>query len=201
MGRKMAAVLCVALCTVWMTACDGLQAGGVHLKESRQNVSESSTNASALKEGSESDAVLGEVVLSEQEQEDLAVVKAIFDWLYPLDDALNEGIEWIALDTTELEISDVVKKQLFEYIGEQSGFSVRESTAQELKDEGLLGEQGIRTGILLTMSMQAEEVDTRRFSAEKYRSPLGAIGVNDGIVQRDGTVWKIDDKQIRVFIS
>ena len=97
--------------------------------------------------------------------------------------------------------SDVVKKQLFEYIGEQSGFSVRESTAQELKDEGLLGEQGIRTGILLTMSMQAEEADTRRFSAEKYRSPLGAIGVNDGIVQRDGTVWKIDDKQIRVFIS
>lgn len=201
MGRKMTAVLCVALCTVWMTACGEPQAEDVHLKESQQNVSEKSTNVSSLKKGSESDVILEEVVLSEQEQDDLSVVKAIFDWLYPLDDALNEGIEWIALDTTELGISDVVKKQLFEYMREQSGFPVRESTAQELKDEGLLGEQGIRTGILLKMSMQAEDADTRRFFAEKYRSPLGAIGASDGVVQRNGSGWKLDEKEIQVFIS
>lgn len=131
----------------------------------------------------------------------LAAGKAVFDWIYPLDSALNSDIALIAVDMTAFDLSEDGKEDLLQYIEEQSGYPAREATAEQLEDEGLLDEDGFQNGILLTMSLSMEGEDRAAFSASKYRSPLGAVGTNNGTLKRDGDTWTIDGEQMDVWIS
>ena len=46
----------------------------------------------------------------------LAAGKAVFDWIYPLDSALNSDIALIAVDMTAFDLSEDGKEDLLQYI-------------------------------------------------------------------------------------
>ena len=178
MAKKAAALFCAVLCAAALSACRAEQPAGDFAVSSQPAPS---SNRSELPEGD--------------------AWKAIFDWIYPLDSALNSDIALIAVDLTAFDLPEAVKEELLQYMEEQSGYPVREATAEQLKEEGLLDEEGFRTGILLTMSLTMEGEDTAAFSVEKYRSPLGAVGTNDGSLKWDGSAWVMDEEQMGVWIS
>lgn len=200
MVKKAAALLCAVLCAAGIAACS---------TENPEAGEQSSAPSSSTGTSSETASVTGTAAgvseaesapLSDVEEKALAAGKEIFDWIYPTDEALNSDISLVAIDTTNLGLSDAAKVQFLQYIEEQSGYPVRDTTATALKEEGLLDDDGFRTGILLSLSFTIDG-DTATFSADKYRSPLGAIGTADGRMDWDGTAWKIDEEKAPMYIS
>lgn len=200
MAKKAAALFCAALCAAALAACRAEPPAGGFAASSQPAPS---SNGSEILEGdaSEAENPPQEAERSEEDQMALAAGKAVFDWIYPLDSALNSDIALIAVDMTAFDLSEDGKEDLLQYIEEQSGYPAREATAEQLGDEGLLDEDGFQNGILLTMSLSMEGEDRAAFSASKYSSSLGAVGTNNGTLKRDGDTWTIDAEQMDVWIS
>ncbi len=192
MWRRTIAMICALLCAVGCTACSTGPRVIHCYGETPGSASAVGTETGSPPQGMEPAVTSGDD-LSEEERTALAASKAIFDWIYPIDSGLNSDIKLVAIDTTALGLSDRAKEQFLLYAQEQSGYPVRDTTADELSEEGLLDRDGFRTGILISLSFEMEEDGTVAFSASKYRSPLGAIGTDEGrLVPSDGT-WKLDE--------
>ncbi len=124
----------------------------------------------------------------EDDSNDLvALYRTVFNDLYEKDPALNSDITLIALDLTQAEnLSQDQKDTLAELLTEDTGLEVRFSTYSDLLDQRLIvyseGNNSFtffETGILFTFTTESVEKGSFRFSADKWRSSLGAYGFSD----------------------
>lgn len=117
----------------------------------------------------------------------VTLYRTVFNDLYERDDALNSEIEFIALDLTRTEnLSQDQQETLAALLTEDTGVEVRFSTYGDLLDQWLIvyseGDSSFtffETGILFTFVTEHLEEDSFRFSADKWRSSLGAYGFSD----------------------
>lgn len=113
--------------------------------------------------------------------------RRVFHDLYEKDPVLNSDIEFIALDLTRAEnLSQEQQESLAQLLTEDTGLEVRFSTYSDLLDQRLIvyseGDNSFtlfETGILFTFVTEHLESDSFRFSADKWRSSLGAYGFSD----------------------
>lgn len=96
------------------------------------------------------------------------------------DQALNSGMEFIAIDTSNLEeLTKQDKKEIIHFFRDTYKTEIMEATYEELVEKGLYNpETTVLDGVLLRM----EEVDYSFnnqiiFKGSKYRSGLGAVGI------------------------
>ena len=110
------------------------------------------------------------------------------------DTALNENIEFIAIDFSTLELAnDDDKKQIVIWF-EKKYMPVIDTNLDGLREEGLFDEDHmyIRNGVLLTIEKVTERNNEIIIQGMKYRGGLGANGFE--------TKWKLN-KGIWEFIK
>lgn len=125
---------------------------------------------------------------------------AIIDDIYKDDSALNSDINMIALDLTGItNLSKTDKDILLIKLYDMYGLEVKESTYDQLVEEGLINEKELYfpTGIIISISNSKynEGKKTLTYDINKWRSGLGAIGY-EGKVKLDGEKWIISKKNM-----
>ena len=115
----------------------------------------------------------------------------VLESLYGEDDALNSGISLIAFDFTGLSnLSSAEKFALGYLFSGQKHLEPLFATMNELEEQGYVNDLYFKNGIVLSIS--TGETDPEKdftFSASKWRSGLGAIGVNDCSASLSGRKW------------
>ena len=119
------------------------------------------------------------------------------DSFMPLDEGLNGGMKYIAIDTSSLEhLSESNKAELLKYF-EKYDVEVKDASFDELKEQGLFNEDTLSLeGILLKIE-NFEILSKKKIKIEgsKYRSGLGAIGVNC-VLEHKGDEWQVKSAEI-----
>lgn len=122
---------------------------------------------------------------------------AALDSFMPLDEGLNGGMKYIAVDGSTLEhLSGSDRKEVLRYF-EKYGVKVMDASLEKLKEMGLFNEKSLSLdGILL--SIKKVDINSRDkiiIEGSKYRSGLGAIGVKCALVYKDGK-WQVENAGI-----
>lgn len=140
-------------------------------------------------------AQLGEVYEIKRVGEEECLISLylnIFKDLYEMDEGLNSDIEEIALNLEEVSNLSSLEKEYLSYrLGCDYGKETFFSTYEKLKEEGRVIDDGMNypDGILITIKVEKKEEDGFTFSAEKWRSGLGAIGYNNGRAKKEAGKW------------
>ncbi|MBP1757904.1 MAG: hypothetical protein H6Q61_153 [Firmicutes bacterium] len=130
----------------------------------------------------------------------VALYRSVLNDLYERDTALNDGIVFIAMDFTRAEnLTQEEKDTLAQQFAEDTGLEVRFSTYRDLLDqrlivysEGTSSFTFFETGILFTFVTEEVEDGSFEFTADKWRSSLGAYGFSDCTATlRDGS-WSYE---------
>ena len=142
----------------------------------------------------------------EKDNDVVELYRTVFNDLYEMDTALNSDIEFIALDLTRVEnLSQEQQESLAQLLVEDTGLEVRFSTYKDLLDQRLIvyseGDSSFtlfETGILFTFVTEDLEEDSFRFSADKWRSSLGAYGFSDctATLTDDGWTYQVGSEFI-----
>lgn len=124
----------------------------------------------------------------------------IIDDIYKDDSALNSDINMIAFNLSETKIlSEADKEILFIKLHDMYGLEIKESTFDQLVEEGLINKEELYfpKGILINISNAEynEDKKTLKFDIEKWRSGLGAIGY-EGKAKFDGEKWTISKENM-----
>lgn len=116
--------------------------------------------------------------------------------LYQVDAGLNEDIELVAFDFSQCNnLTDKEKEDLMVYLSNQWQLPYKKGTLEELKTAGDItvkdGFVSFDKGILISLksSASSEEKKEFSFSAQKYRSSLGAYLFSDCKATFDGKQW------------
>lgn len=113
------------------------------------------------------------------------------DTLYKKDDALNEGIKYIAIDYSKVKyLSTEEREQLKEKVGKYNCI-VLESTFEELEKSGLINNKKFDEGILFRIDDAASINNQLILSIEKWRSSLGSNGYKRMVLEEVNGMWEI----------
>lgn len=129
-----------------------------------------------------------------REDDMVGLYLSVLTELYEIDPALNDGISMIALDLTKVpNLSDSEKAGLIWIAGEDMGhpFPIA-ATYDELCEEGYIDEENLyfKEGILLQIEANPPNADgSFTFSAQKWRSGLGAYYFHDCTAVKEDGVW------------
>ncbi|MCI8630934.1 MAG: hypothetical protein HFG67_01505 [Firmicutes bacterium] len=114
--------------------------------------------------------------------------------LYEEDHGLNDGIEIIAVDLSNVtNLNDDEKTALIEKIAAEYSIEAKESTYQELVSEGAISNPdefpSYDNGLLFDFENFEADENTIKFTAGKWRTALGAYFFSDceAIKSEDGT--------------
>ncbi|ATP40895.1 peptide ABC transporter substrate-binding protein [Solibacillus sp. R5-41] len=114
------------------------------------------------------------------------------DSIMEQDEALSSDIKYIAIDMNNFEeLNESDKKEILSYFKEKYKVEVMDATFEQLKEKGLLNPNTMSLdGVLLKI----EKVDFKFnnkifFEGSKYRSGLGAVGVEVKVHYKDNK-WK-----------
>ncbi len=114
------------------------------------------------------------------------------------DEALSSNMEFIAIDMSNFNgLVETDKKEILNYFKDKYKIEVIDATFDELKAKGYYNPDTMALeGVLLTI----EKVDFKFnnnvfFEGSKYRSGLGAIGVEGTVDYKDGN-WKIKESKV-----
>lgn len=116
-----------------------------------------------------------------------------FEAMMPMDEALNEGMAYIAIDFSVLShLTEEDKQYIEQYMG-KFAVEVKDATFEQLEESENFRENGmILNGILLKI----DKVDISENGADiegmKYRSGNGAIGINIKLTLENG-VWNVTE--------
>jgi hypothetical protein len=112
-----------------------------------------------------------------------------------LDPGLNSNMEFIAIDMSNFnDLNEDDKDDILLFFKEKYEVDVMDATMEELKEKGLYNpETTALNGVLL----EIQSVDFKSnhiifFEGSKYRSGLGAIGVEGTVHYKDGE-WEIKE--------
>ena len=111
------------------------------------------------------------------------------------DPGLNDGMEYIAIDMTNLnDLDEKDKEEILSTIKKEYKVDVMIATYEELKEKGLSNpDTGELYGVLLKLDKVDFKINNQIFfEASKYRSGLGAIGV-EGIIHFNEGEWEIKE--------
>lgn len=115
------------------------------------------------------------------------------DSLMETDTALNSEMEFVAIDMSNFNnLNEQDKAEILSYFTEKYKVDAMDVTFEELKEKGLYNQETMSLdGVLLTI----EKVDFKLnnnvfFEGSKYRSGIGAIGVETTVHYKGGK-WKI----------
>lgn len=114
-----------------------------------------------------------------------------FDEFMPIDEGLNGGMNYIAIDMSNVpDLGAEDKKQILKYF-EKYGVEVLEATYQQLIDKGLYDPQTtVLHGVLLQVEKAVISDQQAVIDGAKYRSGNGAIGMKVIAQYKDGK-WQI----------
>ena len=126
-------------------------------------------------------------------KEHLGVIySAALDSMMDLDEALNHEMKFISIDMSNFEeLDENDKEDIINYFEEKYNVEVMNATFEQLKEMGLFNPDTMSLdGVLLRI----EKVDFKFnnsifFEGSKYRSGLGAIGVEVTVHYKDNN-WK-----------
>ncbi len=122
---------------------------------------------------------------------------AALDSLVNLDEGLNGGMKYISIDTSTLKhLRESNKSELLKYF-QNYDVEVMDASFDELKEKGLFNEETLSLeGILLSIDDIKMASDKKIIiEGSKYRSGLGAIGVNC-ILEYKGDQWEVKKAEI-----
>lgn len=113
------------------------------------------------------------------------------------DKALNDDMAFIAIDLSNFEnLNKTARQAIIDYFSDKYSIDVMDSTFEELREKGFFNEDTmVLDGVLLRM----EKVDITStkvvFTGSKYRSGLGAIGMEVTLRNEDGK-WKVTESKM-----
>lgn len=144
--------------------------------------------------GNESGNVLENGTLSEDETALVDFYFGVIKDLYEEDHGLNDNVEVIAVDLSNVEnLSEDGKTVLLEKVAEEYSAESREASYQELVSEGAISNPeefpSFDNGLLFSFTDFEATGDTIKFDAEKWRTALGAYFFVDCTAEKgdDGT--------------
>jgi hypothetical protein len=109
------------------------------------------------------------------------------------DEALSSDMKFIAIDMSNFdELSEKDKKEILNYFKDKYKVNVMDATFEELKEKGYYDsdKKGL-DGVLLKISKVDFKFNNNIFfEGSKYRSSLGADGVENTVHYKDGK-WQI----------
>ncbi|MEH7072882.1 peptide ABC transporter substrate-binding protein [Neobacillus drentensis] len=126
------------------------------------------------------------------------IYSAALDSIMGKDEALNSDMKFIAIDMSNFDagLSEKDKKDIITFFKDKYKVDVMDVTFEELKAKGFYDPDKMSlTGVLLRI----EKVDFKWnndvfFEGSKYRSGLGAIGVEGNVHYKDGT-WQVKESK------
>ncbi|NCC15789.1 MAG: hypothetical protein EOM28_05490 [Clostridia bacterium] len=136
------------------------------------------------------------IMLLEKGENFVGLYHDIFMKLYDTDTALNSDISFIALDLTkDKNLNDSEKNALLYLLWNTTQVETRLATYQDLLSENLITLDGnsdfaqLETGILFILETSEVEMENVTFTAEKWRSSLGAHCFNDCHAKKVNGEW------------
>ncbi|GEL78185.1 hypothetical protein [Tenuibacillus multivorans] len=118
---------------------------------------------------------------------------AALEKLMEEDEALNDQKEFIAIDMSHLEeLNQTERDDIVKHFEEAYDVEIKVATMDELKEQGHFDEETMMLdGVLLSFDSIDQESNSKFiFEASKYRSGLGAIGL-EVIVDHQNDEWKV----------
>ena len=126
-----------------------------------------------------------------EELDMVGAYKTVIDKLYSEDNALNDSIKYIAVDTSLIKnLSDEQKPILLKEV-EDYGYMVLNMSFDELKEEGYIEDLYFEEGILFKIEDISMRNNSITMNASKWRSGLGAIGYNELTVKYSNGEWVV----------
>ncbi|WP_243354545.1 peptide ABC transporter substrate-binding protein [Bacillus litorisediminis] len=114
------------------------------------------------------------------------------------DEALSSGMEFIAIDMSNFtEVTEQDKEEIKSFFQNKYNIEVKVATFEELKEQGHFDEENmVLDGVLLRI----ENVDFKLnnqivFEGSKYRSGLGAVGLEVTVHYKDGK-WQVKESKM-----
>jgi hypothetical protein len=131
-------------------------------------------------------------------KEHLAEIYSIaLDSIMEKDEALSSDMEFIAIDMSNFdELNEQDKKEILSYFEEKYKIDVMDASYEELKDKGLYNPDTMALdGVLLRLE-KVEFTFNKNvfFEGSKYRSGIGAVGVEVTVHYKDGK-WKVKESK------
>ncbi|MDR3210154.1 MAG: hypothetical protein LBT36_05980 [Oscillospiraceae bacterium] len=115
----------------------------------------------------------------------------VFERLFATDEALNDGIKYIAVDLTKIKAAgETGTLPLLRAFCEDNGFTLLEDTYETLLEKGLIRDLYFEEGILIEFEDVSFARDKLITNARKWRSGLGALGA-EFTVERQDASWTI----------
>lgn len=109
------------------------------------------------------------------------------------DEALNDDMEFIAIDMRNFkDLTDHDKGEILDYFSKEYRIEVMDADMEELKKRGLFNEEALALkGVLLRIeNVDFSFLNNVTFTGSKYRSGLGAIGM-EITIHFKANVWKV----------
>lgn len=136
-----------------------------------------------------------EIRFIRQEDSLLSLYLLVVDDLYTEDPGLNGGVGTLAFDLTEAtNLSEAEKSALTYIAGDKygAGMNAMLATFEELADMGLIDREALyfETGLLFTVRVTEPGDEAFTFSASKWRSGLGAIGMDGCKASLHNGLWR-----------
>ncbi|GIO32087.1 MULTISPECIES: peptide ABC transporter substrate-binding protein [Paenibacillus] len=113
------------------------------------------------------------------------------DAYMPIDEGLNGGMKYIAIDMSNLnDMDETDKKQILKYF-EKYNVDVMEATYEQLKEKGLYDPKTmVLNGVLLRVEKTGISNNKMVIEGSKYRAGDGAIGTKVIIEYKNGK-WEV----------
>lgn len=114
------------------------------------------------------------------------------DSIMEQDEALSSEMKYIAIDMSNFDdVDEDSKKEILSYFKEKYKVDVMDATFEQLKEKGLYNQDTLSLdGVLLRVEKVEFKVnDNIFFEGSKYRSGLGAVGVEVTVHHKDNK-WK-----------
>ncbi|QWU13295.1 hypothetical protein SAMN04487895_11838 [Paenibacillus sophorae] len=113
------------------------------------------------------------------------------DAYMPIDEGLNGGMKFIAIDMSNFkDIDETDKEQILKFFAKYN-VEVMEASYEQLKDKGLYDPQTMAlNGVLLRVEKTEISENQMVIEGSKYRSGLGAIGTKVIVEYKNGK-WQV----------
>ena len=121
-----------------------------------------------------------------------ALYLQVFQDLWDTDTALNQGIVQLGLDLSQTRLTPAEQSAVGVALGNRCDLPVHQSTWEELVQAGTIDGENLQweDGLFLAIREEDPMADSLTFTAEKWRSGLGAYYFSDCTARQDaGGQW------------
>ena len=135
---------------------------------------------------------ISNIHIKEQKEDIVGLYRKVVADLYEVDPGLNDDIEILAFDLTEVSnLSEVEKTALIYLIGNTYKMEAIAGTFDELCEQGYINKDKLyfEKGLLFTIRDTLISGDRFTFNAEKWRSGLGAYYFSDCTAHKTAHGW------------